>query len=218
MGLYLGIEIHHYALVDMAGFADLIDALGGLRLCLPGELHDPQFDGSLDNLEVDQPLVLPAGCHQYEGLDALAYARSRKGWIEMPDGTREPQTDFTRNERQQAVLVALRDELAQADLIFELPQVLRAIGRSVSTDFPRDQAGDLASLLPLIAGPDIERIVLGYPEYVDLPTQPEVNYLLIPKRDEIREEMARIFGEDELAGWYLGSAEPAPSGEPAAQP
>ena len=218
MGLYLGIEIHHYALVDMAGFADLIDALGGLRLCLPGELHDPQFDGSLDNLEVDQPLVLPAGCHQYEGLDALAYARSRKGWIEMPDGTREPQTDFTRNERQQAVLVALRDELAQADLIFELPQVLRAIGRSVSTDFPRDQAGDLASLLPLIAGPDIERIVLGYPEYVDLPTQPEVNYLLIPKRDEIREEMARIFGEDELAGWYLGSAEPAPIGEPAAQP
>ena len=218
MGLYLGIEIHHYALVDMAGFADLIDALGGLRLCLPGELHDPQFDGSLDNLEVDQPLVLPAGCHQYEGLDALAYARSRKGWIEMPDGTREPQTDFTRNERQQAVLVALRDELAQADLIFELPQVLRAIGRSVSTDFPRDQAGDLASLLPLIAGPDIERIVLGYPEYVDLPTQPEVNYLLVPKRDDIREEMARIFGEDGLAGWYLGSAEPAPIGEPAAQP
>ncbi len=218
VGLYLGLDIHHYALVDMAGFAELIDALGGLRLCLPGELHDPEFDGSLDNLEVEEAVVLPAGCHEYNGLDALAYARSRKGWIEMPDGTRVTQTDFSRNERQQAVLIALRDEIAQGDLIFELPGVLRAIGRSVSTDFPRNQAGDLASLLPFIAGPDIERVVLGYPEYVDLPTQPEVNYLLVPRRTAIREEMARIFGEDELSGWYLGSDDPQPIGEPAAQP
>lgn len=218
IGLYLGIEIHHYALVDMAGFAELIDALGGLRLCLPGELHDPAFDGSFDNLEVDQALVLPAGCHEYDGIDALAYARSRKGWIEMPDGTREPQSDFTRNERQQAVLVALRNELAQADLLFELPGVLRAIGRTVSTDFPRDQAGDLASLLPFIAGPDIERVVLGHPEFVELPAQPDVNYLLVPKRDAIRDEMARIFGSSELGGWYLDSTEPEPIGEPAGQP
>ncbi|MGH2401995.1 MAG: LCP family protein [Candidatus Limnocylindria bacterium] len=218
IGLYLGIEIHHYATVDMAGFASLIDALGGLRLCLPGELHDPGFDGSLDNLTVDEPLVLPAGCHQYDGLDALAYARSRKGWIEMPDGSRETQTDFSRNERQQKVLLALRDELAQADLIFELPDVLRAIGRSVSTDFPRDQAGDLASLLPVITGPDIEQVVLAYPEYVDLPTDPQVNYLLVPRRDAIREEMARLFGEDELVGWYLGSEEERPTSDPTGQP
>ena len=218
VGLYLGIEIHHYAVVDMAGFAELINAVGGLRLCLPGELTDPEFDGRLDNLNVGDRLVLPAGCHQYDGIDALAYARSRKGWIEMPDGTQEPQTDFSRNERQQAVLLALRDELAKADLIFELPNVLRAIGRTVSSDFPRDRAGDLASLLPLIATPDIERVVLGYPGYVDLPAEPEVNYVLVPRRDAIREEMARLFGEDELTGWYLGSTDAQPAGAPAGQP
>lgn len=218
MGLYLGIEIHHYALVDMRGFAEMIDALGGLRLCLPGELHDPAFDGSFDNLDVEQALVLPAGCNDYDGIDALAYARSRKGWIEMPDGTREPQSDFSRNERQQAVLVAMRNELAQADLLFELPDVLRAVGRTVRTDFPRDQAGDLASLLPLIAGPDIERVVLGYPEFVDLPEQPDVSYLLVPRRDAIRDEMGRVFGAAELSGWYLDTAEPQPIGEPAGQP
>jgi LCP family protein required for cell wall assembly len=217
VGLYLGIEIHHYAEIDMAGFAQMIDALGGLPLCLPGRLVDPEFDGTLSNSRNrHEPLVLPSGCHDYDGLEALAYARSRKGWIEMADGSRVPQSDFERNERQQRVLLAMRNELAEADTFLELPDLLRAIGRTISTDFPRDQAGDLASLLPLIAGPDIERVVLGYPRFVALPSQPAVNYLLVPHRDAIREEMARIFGAEELTGWYIGSDAPAPGQDPAA--
>jgi polyisoprenyl-teichoic acid--peptidoglycan teichoic acid transferase len=211
VGLYLGVAIHHYALIDMAGFAEMIDAIGGVELCLPGKLVDPEFDGSLANADPAEPLVLPSGCRLYNGIDALAYARSRKGWIEMNDGTRITQTDFDRSERQQKVLLAMRRELADADTLFELPGLLQAIGRTVQTDFPRDQAGDLASLLPLVAGENIERIVLGYPDYVDLPVEPDVNYLLIPKRDAIREEMARIFGEDELTGWYLATEDAVPA-------
>ena len=216
VGLYLGVEIHHYALVDMSGFAQLIDALGGLELCLPGRLYDPEFDGSLRNVDAIEPLELPAGCHQYDGLDALAYARSRTGWIEMPSGEIVPQNDFTRSERQQQVLLALRRELAQADTLFELPGVLDAIGRTVTTDFPRDQAGDLASLVPLITGPDIERLVLSYPKYVDLPQDPDANYLLVPKREAIRAEMGRILGQDELIGWYLATEADRPGSEPEA--
>ena len=213
IGLYLGVEVHRHALVDMTGFAEMIDAIGGVELCLPGRLVDPEFDGSLENRERDEPLVLPAGCHHYDGIDALAYARSRKGWIEMPDGTREPQSDFTRSERQQQVLLALRHELAQADTLFELPGLLGAISRTVSTDLPRERAGDLVNLVPLITGPDIDQVVLGYPGYVDLPLQPDVNYLLIPRRDAIREEMARIFGADELRGWWLAGEGAPPAQE-----
>jgi len=210
IGLYLGLEIHHYALVDMAGFAEMIDSLGGIELCLPGRLVDPEFDGTLTNRGPDEPLVLPAGCHHYGGVDALAYTRSRKGWIEMPDGTTVPQTDFDRSERQQAVLIALRDELAEADTLLELPSLLGAIGRTISTDFPREQAGELASLLPLITGPHIDRVVLGYPEYVDLPVNPNVNYLLIPRRDAIRDEMRALMAPDALRGWYLGTTADGP--------
>lgn len=216
VGLYLGVEIHHYAVVDMVGFASLIDALGGVELCLPGRLVDPEFDGTLTNASPGDPLVLPAGCHQYGGLDALAYARSRKGWIEMPDGQIVPQSDFRRNERQQQLLLALRAELAEADTLLELPAVLRAMARTVSTDFPRDRAGELASLLPLITGPDIEQVVLGYPDYVDLPAQPQANYLLVPRREAIRAAMSDLFGADDLMGWYLGTPDdgpPAQTGE-----
>ena len=216
IGLYLGLEIHHYALVDMAGFAEMIDAVGGVDLCLEGTLVDPEFDGSLTNAESNEGLVLPAGCRAYNGIDALAYARSRQGYIEMPDGERVPQTDFDRAERQQRVLLAMRRELTEAATFLELPQLLAAIGRTVSTDFPRGQAGDFASLLPLIAGPAIERVVLGYPEFVELPVDPGANYLLIPRRDAIREEMARLFGLGELQGWYLGSTAPGPTSDPAA--
>ena len=121
----------------------------------------------------------------------------------MPDGETVPQNDFARAERQQQLLLALRRETAEADTFFELPGIIDAVGRTVSTDFPRAEAGSLASLVPVISGPDIERVVLSWPEYVDLPEDPDANYLLVPKRDAIREEMSRLFGEDELVGWYL---------------
>ncbi|MEP7106092.1 MAG: hypothetical protein ABI838_09630, partial [Chloroflexota bacterium] len=89
--------------------------------------------------------------------------------------------------------------------------ILDAIGRTVTTDFPRSKAGDLATLLPLIAGPEIERVVLGLPKFVDPPVNPQVNYLLIPRREAIRAEMKRLFGKrSPLTGWYVGSTAPAP--------
>jgi len=206
ISLYLGIPIQYYATVDLQGFADLIDAVGGVSLCLPGPMIDPEYGGPT---WAGVGIELPGGCERYDGVHALAYARVRKGWIELPDGTREYQNDFMRSERQQKVLLELRREFAKADLIFEFPAIVGAIGSTVETDFPRSLAGDLASLLPLITGPDIKRVVLGYPEYVDPPIEPLVNYLLIPRRSDVRFEMQRLFGR-ELEGWYLGSEAEGP--------
>jgi LCP family protein required for cell wall assembly len=208
VGLYLGVEINYYAMVDLAGFTELIDAVGGVSICLDGRLSDPDY---LDPSTGERGITIASGCHDLDGRTALAYSRIRSGVMVLRDGTVEPQDDFKRSERQQQVLLALRTELAGADLIFELPGLLDAIGRTVSTDFPRSQAGDLASLLPLIAGPEIERIVLGLPEYVDPPLDPRGNYLLIPRRDEIRNVAEDLFGADgPLKGWYLGTDAASP--------
>lgn len=207
VGLYLGIEIQYYATVNLAGFAELLDAVGGVELCLPGALVDPSYSGPTWSPRVG--IRLEAGCHRYDGQHALAYARIRKGYIEMADGSREYQNDFKRADRQQEVLLGLRRELAGANLVFELPAILDAIGRTVATDFSRGKVGDLSTLLPLITGPDIQREVLGYPQFVDAPVNPEVNYLLIPRRSAIRAEMKLLFGAD-LQGWYVGSTADAP--------
>ncbi|MGZ6372861.1 MAG: LCP family protein [Candidatus Limnocylindria bacterium] len=209
VGLYLGIDVNYYATVNLEGFAKLIDALGGLRLCVAGTLSDPSYGGPTWYPRVG--ITLKPGCQVMNGAHALAYARIRKGTMTLPDGSVEQENDFRRAARQQEVLLALREQFANANWIFSLPSLLDAVGQTVTTDFPRDEAGNLASLLPLIAGPGIERLVLGYPTYVGLPTNPLVNYLLIPKRAAVRKEMKALFGADgPLKGWYVGSTSQSP--------
>ena len=214
VSLYLGIPIHYYARVDLEGFAELIDALGGVEICLRGRLVDPEYSGPT---WYSRPvgITLEPGCRRLPGPEALAYARIRKGWLELPGGQIDYQNDFKRAARQQELLLALRRELQNVNPL-ELPAVLGAVATTASTDFPRAKAGDLASLVPLITRSDVERVVLGYPEYVDPPINEAEYYILFPKRDAIREKMVELFG-DNLEGWYVGTDEAAPaSPEPAA--
>jgi polyisoprenyl-teichoic acid--peptidoglycan teichoic acid transferase len=210
VGLYLGISIQYYATVDLEGFTQIIDAVGKLTLCLPGKLVDPTYNGPGDTWGPRRGVELPAGCSDYDGIHALAYARARKGYIEMADGTRQQQDDFKRADRQQQVLLELRKEFAQLDLFFELPDMLDAVGSTILTDFPRAKVGDLASMLPLITGPDIRRVVLDLPTFVDPPVDPNLNYMLIPRRDDIQAGMRRLFGRRDVVGWYIATDEAGP--------
>jgi LCP family protein required for cell wall assembly len=207
VGLYLGIQINYYATVNLRGFADLIDALGGVPLCLDGRLTDSTYTGPTWRPKVG--ITLEAGCQVYDGAHALAYARIRKGTLTLPNGKVQEQNDFTRAERQQDLLVALGDKIASSNWVISLPGILNAVSETVSTDFPRSDAGNLTSLIPLVLQRNISRVVLGYPGFVDLPANPLVNYLLVPKRAAIRAEAKKLFGAS-LKGWYVGSTDQLP--------
>ncbi len=84
-----GIRAHHYLEVTFGGFRDLVDAVGGVELCLEEAIADR--DAGID---------LPAGCQRLDGADALGFVRVRK----IDD-------DFGRIERQQAFLRALAREV-----------------------------------------------------------------------------------------------------------
>jgi LCP family protein required for cell wall assembly len=61
-----GLRLDHYAEIGFGGFAGLVDALGGVSLCLPESISDPLAG-----------IDLPAGCQQLDGRAALGYVRSR---------------------------------------------------------------------------------------------------------------------------------------------
>ncbi len=62
-----GIRIDEYVEIGFGGFADIVDAVGGIRICPTEAMDDP-----LANLDIAQ------GCQEADGATALGYARSRK--------------------------------------------------------------------------------------------------------------------------------------------
>lgn len=61
-----GLRLDHYAEIGFAGFGDVVDALGGVRLCPVDPINDPLAG-----------IDLPAGCQTLNGPNALGYVRTR---------------------------------------------------------------------------------------------------------------------------------------------
>ena len=95
----LGIPVHHYVEVDFVGFKDIIDDLGGVEVCVGYGARD-----------VNSGLQINPGCQLLDGVQALAFARSR--YYEQWDGTDwvlDPRADLGRIERQQFFMRAAVD-------------------------------------------------------------------------------------------------------------
>ncbi|MGB1387093.1 MAG: LCP family protein, partial [Ilumatobacteraceae bacterium] len=95
----LGIPIHHYVEVNFVGFRDIVNELGGVTICFPYPTRDLKTG-------LDQP----AGCNLLDGLQALAFARSRS-YQEFREGIwqTDPTADIGRTQRQQQFISAAAD-------------------------------------------------------------------------------------------------------------
>ncbi len=87
-----GLRMDGYMEIGFGGFVNLIDALGGIRMCLPKAIKDR-----------DSHLDLPKGCQTLSGPEALGYVRMRKA---------DPRGDLGRVERQREMLAAVADKAA----------------------------------------------------------------------------------------------------------
>lgn len=131
-----GIRVDHHVAVTFGGFRDVVDAVGGVELCLDRPIRDRSAG-----------IDLPAGCQVLDGVDALGFVRVRK----IDD-------DFARIGRQQQFLRALAAELTDPTLLLRPWRAIGIVGgatRAVTVD---DQLGvvDLAriavALRPVAAG------------------------------------------------------------------
>jgi len=123
-----GIHIDHFVEVNFAGFKNMVDALGGVTICVPHAIDDPivhSSDGSFHG----SGLKLPAGNDHLDGEDALGYVRAR---YSLGDGS-----DLGRIKRQQAFLSAVIRKATSTGLLLDLPALysfLNAATKSVQTD------------------------------------------------------------------------------------
>jgi LCP family protein required for cell wall assembly len=194
----LGIPIHAYAQVDLAGFARMVDAVGGVDIDVKKPLNDPGYP----RLDGGHGWSVSAGPHHFDGLDALAYARIRKVLGE---------SDLTRAARQQEVLVALRNQAVGAGLLLRLPDLLEAVGSTVTTDLPQDQLPQLAALAEQIGGSSTIKVVLTSPQ-IKAGSGP-FGSVFLPVPSRIKPMVKVIFGPPGAdPTWPVPS--PAASGRP----
>ncbi len=124
-----GIEVHHYLRVTFGGFVDLVDAVGGVELCLEEPIQD-------DDAAID----LPAGCQRLDGDDALGFVRVRK----IDD-------DFQRIQRQQRFLQALAREVATPSTLLN-PVRLVGLTQEAGDTVAIDEGAGVRSLARIALG------------------------------------------------------------------
>lgn len=134
-----GIPVERYVLVNFEAFTSAIDALGGIQVDVPKDIHDTTFPAD-DGVSWTE-FHLPAGKQHLDGATALRYAR-----------TRHQDDDFNRIKRQQQIALAVRDRLLSADVLPRLPALASAVRGLIRTDLT---PGELAALA--CVGPRIDR-------------------------------------------------------------
>jgi LCP family protein required for cell wall assembly len=142
VSLLLGVRVDYYGLVNLLGFADLVDALGGVTIRVKERLHDevtrPAWGEPKPRID-----VYPGRTYHMGGREALAYVRSRKD-----------SDDYTRMARQRCFLSAMADQLDVVRALRHFETVARTIERNVHTDVPLDR---VPGLLRLVASVDPRR-------------------------------------------------------------
>ena len=184
IGFLVGVPIHYFAAIDLAGFRKMIDAAGGVTVDNPEAINDPRYDW----LDGTSGFYLKAGKVQLNGKLALAYARSRQG---VGD------SDFTRAARQQQLLVALRNKLTSPEMITRLPDIIRAAGDTVRTNLPTDRLDEFITLAREVDSDAINQHVLTYPIAFHPPTSTTGGvWTLQLHMDKVAELSRKLFGSD----------------------
>jgi LCP family protein required for cell wall assembly len=108
-----GIRIDHYIEIGFAGFAGMVDALGGIEVCTKRDIDDP---GS--------HLVLPAGVHTLNGVEALKYVRTRDF-----DGM----GDLGRMQRQQQFMSAVLRKVTSTGVLLNPIKLVNFFNAAIAT-------------------------------------------------------------------------------------
>lgn len=152
----LGVDIDYNVLVNFQAFQQAVDTVGGVTVNVPADLVDPTMAWENNN----DPVLARAGVQNFNGAQALRYARSR-----------ETTSDFARAQRQRDLLVALKSKVATIGTLsnpVKISGLLNSFGNNVQTDLSLKNAQRLYTITKGIKAAEITSVGLadGANQYV----------------------------------------------------
>jgi LCP family protein required for cell wall assembly len=125
VGKVTGLTFDKYIAVDFVAFRDMVNALGGVDVCLTTNLDDYSYPNYNNGF---MPIHFKAGCQHLNGEQALEVARSRDAI--------EPQqaSDFGRAKRQQDIMQSIKKKGTTVNGFAKAPQLLDALQKNINTD------------------------------------------------------------------------------------
>jgi LCP family protein required for cell wall assembly len=180
---FLGVPLNYYVTVNFDAFIEVVDLIGGITIEVPESIDDPNYPDSCYGID---PFYIEEGTHRLDGAQALKYARTRATFG----------GDVDRAGRQQAVILATRDQILQLNMLPQLiaqsPRLWQTLQDNVRTNLTLDEGLQLALLMQDIPSESIDTAVIDY-NYVYNETTPDGRQVLVPNRDAIRQLRNEIF-------------------------
>ena len=154
------IRINHFVVVDFNGFRKMVDALGGVEVCVPREVNDTTGH-----------IYQPAGTYNAKGQRALDYVRVRHDIGTAENG------DIGRMKRQQTFLASMANKVVSAGTLVNpvrLYSFLDAATKSLTTDSDLASIGKLTGLAKSLQGiglSHIQFLTVPFTEYAPDPNR-----------------------------------------------
>jgi len=151
----VGVPLDGAIVVNLTGFVDLIDAVGGLWINVPYGIYDEHYPSGAGQITVS----IGAGCQKLDGTTALEYARSRHS-----------SDDYSRMGRQQIVIKALAHQLDPIALLPKMARLLDIARDNLWTTIDQNEIANMAVLAARVDSNHIQSVMLQpptYPEFLD---------------------------------------------------
>jgi LCP family protein required for cell wall assembly len=127
VGKVTGLTFDRYIGVDFVAFRDMVNALGGVNVCLSTNLDDYEYPDYYNGF-IRGGIHYKAGCQLLNGEQALQVARSRHAT------EAQQSSDFGRAQRQQDIMQAIKKKATTVNGFSKAPQLLDALQKNIHTD------------------------------------------------------------------------------------
>jgi len=181
------VKIDHWVVVNFNGLKDMVDAIGGVEVCVPHAVDDDQYNMHLEE-----------GTQKIKGEDALQYVRVRHG---LGDGS-----DIGRMKRQQAFIASMAAQIVSAGTLTRVDRLVKFLNAATSSLALDEEVGNVLSLAQL--GNQFRDIGLEHIKFITVPWMyyPEDPNRVIWKEKEAKALWKRVRNDQPLVKAFLEDA------------